>query len=53
GARIEHRLYNYGTGALSAVSDTSVVSFDLETRKAAPWPDDVRTLLDTQVVADK
>ena len=53
GARIEHRLYNYGTGALSAVSDTSVVSFDLETRKAVPWPDDVRTLLDTQVVADK
>ena len=52
GARVEHRLYNVGTGALSAVSETSLVSFDLETRKSTPWPSHVRAILDTRRVAD-
>ena len=47
GARVEHRLYNVGTGALSAVSDTSLVCFDLS-RKSTPWPTHVRTLLNTK-----
>ena len=51
GARVEHRLYNFGTGALSAVSDTSLVCFDLDSRKSTPWPTHVRALLDTKLVA--
>ena len=51
GARVEHRLYNVSTGALSAVSDTSLVCFDLESRKSKPWPNHVRTLLNTKLVA--
>ena len=52
GARVEHRLYNFGTGVLSAVSDTSLVCFDLKTRKSIPWPTHVRTILDARQVAN-
>ncbi|HCD16690.1 MAG TPA: thioesterase [Rhodobiaceae bacterium] len=50
GARVEHRLYNFATGALAAVSDTSLVSFDLQTRKAVAWPDHVRAILQAKLV---
>ena len=49
GARVEHRLYNFATGALAAVSDTSLVSFDLQTRKAVAWPDHVRAILQAKL----
>ncbi len=38
---VEHRLFNTETGILSALARLRVVHFDLKTRRACAWPDDV------------
>ena len=46
----EHRMYNVETGDLSARTVTRAVYFDSKTRRACPWPDDMRAKLETQRV---
>jgi acyl-CoA thioester hydrolase len=41
----EHRMYNVETGDLSARTFARAVYFDAEKRRACPWPDEMRALL--------
>lgn len=46
----EHRMYNVETSELSARTVTRAVYFDSERRRAAPWPDAMRALLEENCV---
>lgn len=45
-ALAEHRMYNVETQELSARTVTRAVFFDTTTRRACPWPDEMRTRLE-------
>jgi acyl-CoA thioester hydrolase len=47
---IEHRLFNAETGELSALARLRVVHFNLTTRRAQKWPDDMRQTIETNLV---
>lgn len=50
--RVEHRLFNAETGALSALAQVRVIHFDLNSRRATNWPDDYRALIAANLVQD-
>lgn len=47
---ISHRMENADTGELHATQDCVEVFFDPATRKAAPIPDDIRAVIEANVV---
>ena len=46
----EHRMYNVETSALSARTVTRAVYFNSTTRRACPWPDEMRAILEARCI---